>query len=78
MALKRNDTFHKNIIDEIVIETNIDRRVVDIVATHPFLFISRVIRDTMDLKSIMVRYFGKFAIRNGSKKIQAQKELQQS
>ena len=68
MGSKRNDNYHNEIIEEIALIENLDRRVVDVVATSPFLFVSRVIRDGLDLKSIMIRYFGKFAIRGGSKK----------
>lgn len=76
MALKHNDIQHKEIITEIHTETGIDRRVVDFVATHPFLFLSRVIRDVTDLKTVVIRYLGKFAIRSNSKKTKEQKELQ--
>ena len=68
MALRNKDVFHRDVINEIHKEYNIDRRVVDFVATHPFLFITHIMRDSLDLKAIMVRYFGKFAIRGGSKK----------
>ena len=76
MALKDNDVYHREIVTEISKEQDMDRRVVDFIATHPFLFISRIMRNVLDLKSIMVRYFGKFAIRSNSKKTKAQKELQ--
>ncbi len=78
MALKRSDPYHVEIINEIAKEQNLDRRVVDFIATHPFLFISRIMRNPKALQSIMVRYFGKFAIRNNSKKLKIQKELQLS
>lgn len=68
MALKRHDKFHREIVKEIHEEEKIDKRVVDLVATSPFLFTSRKMKDKEDYTPIMHRYFGKIAMMIGRKK----------
>lgn len=78
MGLVYKDEFHKNVVNEIAKEQELDRRVVNFVITRLFLFIRNAMKEPMDILPIVVRYFGKFAIRSGSKKDKLQKELQPS
>jgi hypothetical protein len=68
MSSKKEDRFHIETIKEIAEELNLDRRVVDLVATHPFLFLSRVMRNPKNLRPVRLRYFGIFAIIAGREK----------
>jgi hypothetical protein len=58
----KNNKDHINIINDVHKEIkekyniSLDRRVVDLVATHPFLFTSERIRDNNDNKAIRHRY----------------------
>ena len=68
MALKKHDKFHLDAIKEIADELGLDKRVVDLIATHPFLFKTRVMRNPNDDRPIRDRYLGIFAIIHGRKK----------
>lgn len=64
----RKDPYNNSVINEIAKEEGLDRRVVALVAAHPFFFLAKMMRDKIDLKPIMFRYLGKFAIRGGQEK----------
>lgn len=67
MALRGNDS-HKEIVNHLSQMFKLDRRVAELVATSIFRFDTEVIRDSEDLRPIMHRYWGKFAIRGSQQK----------
>jgi len=70
----KKDKVHNEFITEIKNtinnkhSLNLDRRVVDLIATHPFLFTVEVMRDPKDYKAIRHRYLCIIAIMGDRKK----------
>lgn len=64
----RKDPFNREVILALSKEHNIDKRVAELAVTSLFKFIADRMADSKDILPIMIRYFGKFAIRANSKK----------
>ena len=52
---------HDRLIKEISSKYNIDKRVVNFIVGHSFVFTHNKIKDNEDWRPIMLRYVGKFA-----------------
>ena len=59
---------HERFVKEIAKELKMDKRVVNLIANHPFLFISNLFRDSNDYRPIRCRYLGTFAIKKNANK----------
>jgi hypothetical protein len=59
---------HDKFVKEIAKELKMDKRVVNFVASHPFLFISNLFRNSDDYRPVRCRYLGTFAIKKNANK----------
>jgi len=58
-----------NIEKEISKELDIDRRIVQMVANHPFRFFRDIARNKYEIRPVRIRYFGVFVLKNNAKKL---------
>jgi len=59
---------HYKIIKEIAEETGIDIRVVNLIASHPSIYTSRIMSDKENYRPIRWRYLGVWSIMKGKEK----------
>lgn len=64
----RNDPHNREVILSLAKKYNVDKRVAELAVTSLFKFVADKMKDAKDILPIMIRYFGKFAIRINSKK----------
>lgn len=55
----------EEIIKELSLKYNKDKRVIKLICEHPLLFVKNHIKDPNDIRSIMIPYFGKFVFKFG-------------
>jgi hypothetical protein len=55
----------EEIIKELSLKYNKDKRVIKLICEHPLLFVKNRIKDPNDIRSIMIPYFGKFVFKFG-------------
>ena len=60
-------TIDEKLIKEASVQFNIDARVVEVIDHYLFLFLANRLRDKDDIRPIMYRYMGKFAVKAGAK-----------
>jgi hypothetical protein len=69
----------EEIIKELSLKYNKDKRVIKLICEHPLLFVKNRIKDPNDIRSIMIPYFGKFVFKFGKtvedKKLNTDKNL---
>lgn len=54
---------------EVADELGIDRRIVTVAGNHPFLFFKTVSQNKDEIRPVMLRYFGKFILKNNAQKL---------
>ena len=55
----------EEIIKELSLKYNKDKRVIKLICEHPLLFTRHRIEDPNDIRPIMIPYFGKFVFKFG-------------
>lgn len=56
----KDNNEHNKLVKEISKKYNLDKRVVNFIINHSFIFTHNVIKDDKDWRPIMLRYIGKF------------------
>lgn len=64
----RDNKQHDRIIKDIAKKYNVDKRVVNHIVSHLFLFLKKVISDPKDNRPVRFRYWGVWAIIKGREK----------
>lgn len=55
----------EEVIKELALKYNKDKRVIKVICEHPLLFAKHMIEDPNNIRAIMIRYFGKFVPKHG-------------
>ncbi len=53
----------EDIIKELSLKYNRDKRVIKLIAEHPLLFTKHCIQDPNNIRPVMIPYFGKFVLK---------------